>query len=129
MSTRKTISALLLLSLIGFGVGYYILKIYNCGASIFCFFLLIKGAALYYGMGALSIVFLILLVFPKSSNSWKGFAWWFIPIAMLLFATYKGSGYFSWDPERVFRWVSGLYILVSLIVIAQSAIRGRMQNS
>ena len=129
MKTRKIISVLLLLSLIGFGIGYYILKIYNCEASIFCYFLSIKGEALYYGMGALSVVFLILFIFPKSNNSWKRFAWWFIPMAILLFTTYKGSGYFSWDPEQVFRWVSGLYVLVSLIIIAQSAIRGRIQKS
>jgi|SRR3990167_1888306 len=128
MKTRKIISVLLLLSLIGFGIGYYILKIYNCEASIFCYFLSIKGEALYYGMGALSVVFLILFIFPKSNNSWKRFAWWFIPIAILLFATYKGSGYFSPYPEQVFRWVSGLYILVSLIIVTWSVIRGRIQK-
>src|SRR3989344_383369 len=122
MKPRKIIAVLLLLSLIGFEIGYYILKMYDCEASVFCFFLLIKGEALYYGMGALSIVFLILWIFPKSSNSWKRFAWWFIPIAILLFATYKGSGYFSPDPKQVFQWVSGLYVVLSLIIITWSVI-------
>ena len=137
MSTRKTISALLLLSLIGFGVGLVLKNSTELGLCLISEPTCINnlawiGDGIFYGLGALTIIFLILLFLPQAFPAWKKFAIWFIPLAALLFIFYSdpGSGdYFSPYPEQVFRWVSGLYVLVSLIIIAQSTIRGRMQKS
>ncbi len=114
----------LALSLIGFGGGYFILKIYNCGYSIFCYDLFSKvGDPLFYGIGALAIIFFVLLFIPKAIPQWKKFAKWFIPIATLIFIFYPnpGSGdLFSPFPEQIFQWVSILYVFVSLMIIGYS---------
>lgn len=71
-------------------------------------------------MGALAIVFLLLLLFPRAWKLWKKFAIWFIPLATLLFIFYPepGSGdLFSPYPETVFKWVSGAYVVISLALI------------
>jgi hypothetical protein len=71
-------------------------------------------------------VFLILLFVPRAFGAWKKFAIWFVPLAALLFAFYPdpGSGDFlSPYPEQVFQWVSALYVLISLIIIAVSSFR------
>ncbi len=137
---NKTLS-LFVLSIIGFGVGYILTNstqfnicIANevvTDATCINFYERV-GDPFFYGMGALAIVFLILLFIPQAFPAWKKFAIWFIPLAALLFIFYPepGSGdFFSPYPEQIFQWVSGLYVLVSLIVIAQSAVRGRMQKS
>ena len=124
MFSRKII-ALFVVSLIGLGVGHYLSQIYECGYSVFCYNLFSRvGNPLFYGMGALALVFFILLFIPKAFPTWKKFAIWFVPLAALLFIFYPdpGSGdYFSPYPEQVFQWVSALYVLVSLIIIAYSA--------
>ena len=138
--TKKITFGLLVLSLIGFGIGYVLtnsirfnLCIVNetiTEASCINFYERV-GDPLFYGMGALTIVFLILLFLPQAFPAWKKFAIWFIPLATLLFIFYPdpGSGdYFSPYPEQVFRWVSGLYVLVSLIIVTRSVIRGRIQK-
>lgn len=114
------------LSLVGFGVGYFLLKVYDCGYSIFCYDLVTKAFALFYGAGALAVVFFILLFTPRAFSAWKKFAVWFIPLAALLFIFYPepGSGdLFSPYPEQVFQWVSGLYVLVSVVIIAIASLR------
>ncbi|OGG40529.1 hypothetical protein A2118_01910 [Candidatus Kaiserbacteria bacterium GWA2_50_9] len=71
-------------------------------------------------MGALAIVFLVLLFIPRAFSVWKKFAIWFVPLAALLFIFYPdpGSGdLFSPYPEQVFQWVSGLYVFISLVLI------------
>ena len=130
MSTKKITFYSLVLSLIGFGIGYILtnsIKFNICTvnktiteASCINFYERV-GDPLFYGMSALSLVFLILLFLPQAFSVWKKFAVWFIPIATLIFIFYPdpGSGdYFSPYPEQVFQWVSILYIVVSVVIIA-----------
>jgi len=84
------------------------------------------GDPLFYGMLALTVVFLILLFIPRAFDAWRKFAVWFIPLAVLLFIFYPdpGSGdLFSPYPEQVFQWVSGLYVLISVFIIVRAARR------
>ena len=79
------------------------------------------GNQIYYGGGALALVFLVLLFVPQAFKAWKKFAVWFVPLATLLFIFYPepGSGdLFAPYPETVYRWVSGAYVLLSLVIIA-----------
>lgn len=126
---RKIILALFFLSSVGLGVGYYFSFKYDCGYSIFCYDLFSRfGNPLFYGMGALAIVFLVLLAIPQAFPAWKKFAIWFVPLAALLFAFYPdpGSGdFFSPYPETVYRWASELYVVVSIVIIVVVAIRKR----
>ena len=81
------------------------------------------GDPLFYGMGALAIVFLILLLTPKAVPAWKKFAVWFIPVAAIVFAVYPQPGawdFLSPDPITVFKWVSAFYVVASLCIIALS---------
>lgn len=121
MSTKKITFIFLMLSLVGWGIGIFLLKFYDCGNSIFCYNLTTRSFALFYGMPALSLVFLILLFLPQAFSRWKKFAIWFIPLTTLLFIFYPdpGSGdYFSPYPEQVFRSVSILYVVISILIIA-----------
>ncbi len=125
---------LLVLSLIGFGGGYIFTHSYNFGLcfadsaintyDVSCHILFERiGDPLFYGMGALAIIFFILLFMPKAIPLWEKFAKWFIPIATLIFIFYPnpGSGdLFSPFPEQIFQWISTLYILISLIIIGYS---------
>ena len=82
------------------------------------------GDPLMYGMGALALVFLLLLLAPRAWEAWRKFAVWFVPLATVLFIFYPepGSGdLFSPYPETVFKWASGLYIVVSLFIILLEA--------
>lgn len=124
--TKKIVFGLLFLSLIGWGVGVFLLKFYDCGNSIFCYNLTTRSFALYYGMPALALVFFILIFTPQAFPTWKKFAVWFIPLATLLFIFYPdpGSGdYFSPYPEQIFRWVSILYVIISILIIAFRTVR------
>ena len=135
MKTRKLASGLLVLSLVGFGIGYILtnsIKYGLCIANAIVFdascvnFYERVGDPLYYGMGALAIVFLVLLALPQAFSTWKKFAIWFVPLAALLFTIYPdpGSGdLFSPYPEQVFQWVSGFYILISLLIIGWKSFR------
>ncbi len=125
MGHRKLLLGLLTLSLIGLAVGVFIRDVYSCGPSVYCYFLSIKGDALYYGMGGLALVFSILLAVPQAFSVWAKFAIWFVPLMSLQFATYKGLGLFDPQPESVFKWVSALYILISLVIISWHAYKPR----
>lgn len=123
MSLRKKISLFLILSIIGFVIGIFLLKFYECGNSISCYNLTTRSFAIFYGMPALALVFLVLLFRPQAFPAWKKFAVWFIPLATLLFVFYSGpsSGdYFSPYPEDVFKWVSILYVVASIFVISKA---------
>jgi hypothetical protein len=130
---KKKILTLLVLSIIGLGVGYILTNsvefnlcmhdAYLCRDSLNNI-----GDPIFYGMGALSIVFLALLFAKKSFRAWKKFAIWFIPLATLLFIFYPDPGagdYFSPAPEQLFQWVSGLYIIISLIIITISRLKNK----
>ena len=94
MNQRRTISWLLAISLLGFGIGYVLTNSIKFGiciannmitdASCINFYERI-GDPLYYGAWALSIVFLVLLFTPSAFAAWKKFAIWFIPLSALLF--------------------------------------------
>jgi hypothetical protein len=84
------------------------------------------GDPLFYGAAALAIVFLVLLFVPKAFPIWKKFAIWFVPLATLIFILYQGPGafdLFSPYPETVYRWVSGLYVAVSLLLVGKVLIK------
>jgi len=124
---EKKISLLFIFSTLGVIVGYFILHM-DLQASATGDLLVRLGKSLIYGMGALTIIFLILLFLPRAFSAWKKFAIWFIPIAVVIFIAYRepGSGdFFSPYPEQVFQWISALYVLVSLVIIAWSSMRGR----
>lgn len=133
MNNRKLNILLLVLSVIGFVFGYVFLNSYEfnvCSANfetnvydVSCHILFERiGAPLFYGMGALALVFLTLLTIPKAWPAWKRFAIWFVPVAAILLAIYPEPN--SWDvlpsPQEFSKWVSGIYILVSVWIIVAS---------
>ena|SRR3989344_2442249 len=122
MSIKKITLLFLCLSLVGLGVSYYIFQL-DLQTSATGDLLLKLRDGLFYGMSALALIFLILLFLPRALPAWKKFAIWFIPLATLLFIFYPdpGSGdYFSPYPEQVYKWVSILYVVISIGIIAFS---------
>lgn len=86
------------------------------------------GDPLLYGMGALAVVFVLLLFVRKAWSAWKKFAIWFVPVAALVFIFYRGPGsgdLFSPYPEFVFKWASILYVAVSAGIIGLTVLRGK----
>ena len=120
---------LLLASLIGFGAGYVLTNSVQYGLCIAnaqatdasCLNLYERvGDPLFYGMGALALVFFVLLFAPRAFSAWRKFAVWFVPLAAIIFITApEPQGWVSPipAPEQVFQWVSGLYVVVSLLII------------
>jgi hypothetical protein len=89
------------------------------------------GDPLFYGMSALAVVFFFLLLFPLAVENWKKFAKWFVPIAALVFIFYDGPGpgdLLSPYPEQVFRWISILYVVASLLIVAWSLTEKRREG-
>ncbi len=138
MQIRKLVLWLFVVSLAVFGVGYTLTNSVVFGVcdenSLVCRGLLNKiGDPLYYGFGALSIVFLILLAFPSAFGAWKKFAIWFVPLAALLFIIWPeprgGLGVIPSvigpPPEQVFQWISGAYVLASAVIIGWKTFRLR----
>ncbi len=124
---------LFVFSLVGFGVGYVLtnsIQFKICvvnkiitDAGCINFYERI-GNPLFYGMSALAFIFFILAFLPQAFSAWKKFAIWFIPLATLLFIFYQGPSagdYFSPYPEQVFRWVSVVYVVVSIAIILVSS--------
>src|SRR3990167_7969102 len=137
MNTRKKIALFFILSVISFIVGYILTNStsfnfcshdeYNCREL-----LNEVGDPLFYGMSALALIFLILLFLPRALPEWKKFAIWFIPLATLLFIFYPnpGSGdYFSPYPEQTYKWVSILYVVISIGIITFSASKPNATSS
>lgn len=126
---NKQILIPLVLSIVGFVVGYILTNSIKFGICIsnnvvtdaLCINLYERiGDPLFYGAGALAIVFFVLFFTSYAFSTWKKFAVWFVPLSALLFIFYPepGSGdLFSPYPEQVFQWVSGLYVITSLILI------------
>ncbi len=122
---RSNILLPLVSSIVLVAIGYLILNS-NIPANQEGYNLIRYLKALVWGGSALSIIFALIFIFPKSFSAWKKFAIWFVPLAALLFIFYPepGSGdLFSPYPEQVFQWVSGLYIVISAIIILCSALR------
>jgi hypothetical protein len=123
---KKKLIIAAILSGLGFGVGCYLKYFYDCGYSISCYHLHTVSNAIYYGMGALAIIFLVLLFLPSAYPAWKKFAIWFIPLAALLFIFYPEPGagdLFAPYPVQIYQWVSGLYLIISLLIIGFVSIR------
>lgn len=130
MNTKKTIFWLLIFSLVGLIVGYVftnsiqfnICTVNEVVTEASCInFYERMGNPLFYGMFALSLVFFLLLFKPNAFLDWKKFATWFIPIATLIFIFYpepSSGDYFSPYPEQIFQWVSALYVVLSVLIIA-----------
>ena len=113
-------------------IGYYLANVYRCGYSSWCYFLFSRvGDPLYYGFGALSLVFLMLLAFPQAFSAWRKFAIWFIPIAAFLFIIWPeprgGMGVIPSvlgpGPEQAFQWLSAVYIIISALIVAKVSLR------
>lgn len=131
MNQKRIVSGLLIISLLGFGIGLVLKSSIEFSLCLISEPTCINnltwiGDGLYYGAGALMLIFFILLFSPHAFSAWKKFAIWFVPLAALLFIFYPdpGSGdLFSPYPEQVFQWVSILYILVSTVIIAIASLR------
>ncbi len=131
MNPKKILTSFLIISLLGILTSYLILHS-NLNAGVTGEILVRLGKSLFYGMSALSFIFLILLFIPRAFPAWKKFAIWFIPLMTLLFVFYPdpGSGdYFSPYPEHIFRWVSIIYVLISLLIILSNMIRRKQAYS
>lgn len=136
MNTKKITFILFIFSLVGFGAGLILKSSTELGLCLIseptCINnLTLIGDGLFYGMSALSFVFFILLFTPNTFQVWKRFAIWFIPLATLLFIFYPnpGSGdYFSPYPEQIFKWVSVLYVVISILIIASKTIKQKSEK-
>lgn len=122
---RKVIALLLGLSVIGFGIGHYLLSpYYNCGYSTYCSNLLDRSLSLYFSTRALAIVFAVLFIFPHAFKAWRNFALWFLPLAIDIFVSYTGPGrgYIDITPDSVtmFKWIGWVYVCISIVIIAFS---------
>src|SRR3990167_4787419 len=108
MNTKKITFGLLVISLVGWGTGVFLLKFYDCGNSIFCYNLTTRSFALYYGMPALAFIFFILIFtfYPDPAS----------------------GDYFSPYPEQIFKWVSILYVVISILIVALKTIRQRTEK-
>lgn len=123
MRSQSITGILLLLSIVGSAVGYFILNS-DIQASLIGYTLVRAAKALYYGMGALALVFLVLLFVPQAFNAWKKFAIWFVPLATIIFVLWPESGgmdLLSPYPEQIFQWVSAMYVAISLGIIGWSS--------
>lgn len=116
---------LLIFSVIASGTGFYLWKVYECGYSSFCYTLFSKvGLPMFYGMGAVALVALILLFVPQAVSRWWKFAIWYVPFAAYAIAVAGPvpGQMFDLSPsvQETALWLSGIYILVSLILIVLS---------
>jgi hypothetical protein len=122
---KKKLILFFILSLVGFVAGFILtnsLDMNICSQDEYrCRELMNNiGDPLIYSMPALALVFLILFFTPNALPAWKKFAKWFIPIAGLFFIFYSepASGdLLSPYPEEVFRFLSILYVVISIAII------------
>ena len=142
MNTRKIAFGLFIFSLVGVLIGYLLTSSYDFGFcysniqtntfDVSCHGLYERiGNPLFYGMSALSLIFFILIFTQQAFSIWKKFAIWFIPLATLFFIFYPdpGSGdYFSPYPEQVFKWISILYVVISILIITFETIRQKSEK-
>lgn len=119
-------------AVVGCVVGYVLMNSYEIGIcyanlatstfDVSCHLYFNKvGQPLFYGMGALALVFFVLVFIPTAFAAWKRFAIWFVPLAALLFISYPEPGagdLMAPYPEQVYRVVSVLYVLISFAIIA-----------
>lgn len=129
-STKKITFGLFVFSLVGVLVAYLILHS-NLNASATGDMLVRTGKSLFYGMSALALIFFILIFTQQTFSAWKKFAVWFIPLATLLFIFYpdpSSGDYFSPYPEQIFKWVSVLYVVISILIITLKTIKQKSEK-
>lgn len=82
------------------------------------------GDMLVFPMGVIAIVSLILLFVPQAVSRWSKFAIWYVPFAAYAIAVAGPvpGQMFDLSPsvQETALWLSGIYILVSLILIVLS---------
>ena len=134
--TKKINLLLLLLSIAGIMVGYSIIFPERVGLCVpnsvdrsceLKFPSSELGEPLYWGSVALASIFLILLFVPREVfKTWRKFAVPYIILATLLIAITPVHGNLATpNREQVTWWLSGLYVILSLIVILYRHIRLR----
>jgi uncharacterized membrane protein len=137
MQVRKILIGAFLASIVAFSVAYVLTNSYQFGLcfsdvatnsfDVSCHHFYERLAnPLFYGMGALTLIFLLLLFVPRAFSAWWKFAIWFVPLAAVIFIfAPEPQGWVSPvpAPEQVFQWVSALYVLISIVIIAWNAMR------
>lgn len=144
MNARRLIATLFFIALVGVAMGYAFDRSYEVGLcfadfenqvyDVSCHRLYERiGSPLFYGTGALALVFLALFFVPRAFSAWRKFAIWYVSLALLVFVTYPvgggPSGFFVTNigPPAilVYQWVSGLYVLISLAIVGRVLLRGQ----
>lgn len=131
---KKSTFLFLLLSFVGIGMGYWLSNSYEFGLcqanyaantfDVSCHQLFDKiGNALFYGMQGLAVIFALLLLVPTAWQAWKKFAIWYIPFMFIYFAMYKNEGFFSIPEKDMYAFFTGVYVLISVVIIAISALK------
>lgn len=131
---RQNISIFFLVSLLLTGVSVVFRKSYELGlcysdrtlqvydVSCHMFYESI-GDPLFYGMGALTVIFGVSYLIPNSYRSWQRFAIWYLPLYVSLLVFYDpGSGnLFSPSTITVYKWTSYVFAFLSILVILFNA--------
>ena len=135
MNPRKPTLWFFIFSIVGFGIGYVLTNSVKFGICVYdglrrdpaCLnFYERIGDPIFFGMGALVLVSFVLLFVPKAVKAWSKFAVWSVPLVALMFVLYPtpgGTDYFTPDPETAFKWLSGFYAVLSLIIIGFVSLR------
>lgn len=109
-----------LVSFLIFAVGYYLNNIYDCGYSVFCYYLFSQIApSIFYPSFALTFVFFILLFIPHAVSAWWKFAGWYI-VAAAITLLWPDDGGWNIGPttEQTAQFLSAVYVAISLGIIA-----------
>ena len=133
---KKYLTFFLFFSFLLILLGYTFLHSYQFGVcasylSICAFRFELIGEPMFYGGIALSIVFFVLLFTHEYAfSAWKKFAIWYVPIAALIMISFsklsEGSFFPEPDPSTISYYLSVVYVVVSVLIIAvQFFRRGR----
>lgn len=122
-------------SVVAAGIGYALSNSYEyglCSYSATCHFLIFSiGTPLLYAVAALSIVSALLLVVPAANATWHRFMIWYAPLAFALLFFYNPgeSNLFSISRIVIYQWVAGIFVVLSLLVIAVGAKFGKANDT
>ncbi|MFQ5541139.1 MAG: hypothetical protein ACE5F4_02745 [Candidatus Paceibacteria bacterium] len=109
------------ISIILSGVGFYLLRVYDCGYSISCYHLFtVTAPKVFYPSLALAFVFFILLFIPSAVRVWRTFAVWYIPIVgfVIAFSSPSNAGWkIGPDYHQYIQFFSAVYIIGSLVAV------------
>lgn len=128
MKPKKLTLVLFVLSFVGLGIGFILKSSTELGLCLIsepsCINLLTQlGNALFYSMQAIAAVFIVLLLVPQAFTAWKKFAVWYLPLMFIYFVIYENGGFFSIPEESVYRFLSIVYAVISLTIIAFKALQ------